>query len=480
MSGLGITSDVVRQCLYTLDIPDEEVNVEDVRMLLGLLPTPEEEQVLKAYKGPRDQVGRAEQYFLELMDIPRYKQRVNCFLYKMKFDEAYEDVNDDYLVLKDACDQVLESKRLRRLLEIVLALGNFMNEGEDAPRTRLAEGFHIEALNKLRQVKSFQMSTTALHYLAMLIQSREAQLIGYIKSETDVIRKAANVSLTNAQSQLQILENGIRAVENEHKHVSKIVDDPEQHDKLSEDDKAFIVGLSKFHMMATKALADLRKLADDTEARFKETLEYFLEDAATTSEVLFRMLQSFFADFELALNQNDAARQKHLKRQRAKHERDKKKDEPDGKKPAAKGKGRAAAGSGGKPPVAPGGAKSDKTRKPPGNEAGKAKAGAGESGPGKVASGEAGKARPTRLRAASSGDGSKARVRSGSSGSASNLARSRAGSGAGGSRPASAATAAGAGSGVPASKAGAAGALGKEASGAAAGASDAARNDGAK
>uniref|UniRef100_A0A7S2RF41 FH2 domain-containing protein n=1 Tax=Mucochytrium quahogii TaxID=96639 RepID=A0A7S2RF41_9STRA len=320
----GVTAAVVRKCVCSLDIDEDEVSIEDLRSVLNLMPTPEEENVLKAYKGERNILGKAEAYFMELMDIPRYKQRVKCFLYKMKFEDLFEDASMDFKMINSACKEILSSKKFCRLLEIVLALGNFMNEGDDAPRTRLAVGFTMDSLSKLRQVKSFQQQTTALHYLVMLIQARQRDIIGFIKSGTDNIRAAASVSLSNALAQLQMLENGFKVLENEHKLVAAIVSNPEKRDNLSEEDKLFFLGLNKFYNLAEKSLEELRQEGNDTEQRFKETLDFLCEDPSTTSEVFFRTLQTFFADFELALNQNDAARQKHLKKERARMERNSK------------------------------------------------------------------------------------------------------------------------------------------------------------
>jgi len=316
MKSKGIDSRLVRMCLYSLEFA-EGVSKEDLRSILGLLPTPDEEKELKKWDGGRSELEKGEQYFLDLMDIPRFRQRVNCFLYKMKFDEIYEETAIDFSVLIKACDDVLSGQKLRRIMEIVLAIGNFLNEGEEAPSNRLAQGFSLEALEKLGEVKSFQAKTTALHYMVMLIQSRQVELVGYVKSDTDNIREAANVSLENALAQLQVLENGVKAVETEVAVVAKTLEDGVKREAMTEEDKTFAVALNNFYKYADKSAKDLRASADKAEALFADTVTYFLEDKGISSGSLFGSLQRFFADFELALNQNDAARQKFLKRQKA-------------------------------------------------------------------------------------------------------------------------------------------------------------------
>ena len=57
--------------------------------------------------------------------------------------------------------EVARSKKLKKLLEIILALGNYMNRGQRGN----AVGFRISSLNRLSDTKSSTKNTTLLHYL---------------------------------------------------------------------------------------------------------------------------------------------------------------------------------------------------------------------------------------------------------------------------------------------------------------------------
>ena len=57
--------------------------------------------------------------------------------------------------------EVARSKKLKKLLEIILALGNYMNRGQRGN----AVGFRISSLNRLSDTKSSSKNTTLLHYL---------------------------------------------------------------------------------------------------------------------------------------------------------------------------------------------------------------------------------------------------------------------------------------------------------------------------
>lgn len=52
--------------------------------------------------------------------------------------------------LTRACKEILHSKNLRQLLEVVLAFGNYMNKGQRGN----AYGFKMSSLNKIADTKS--------------------------------------------------------------------------------------------------------------------------------------------------------------------------------------------------------------------------------------------------------------------------------------------------------------------------------------
>lgn len=69
----------------------------------------------------------------------------------------------------EASRETGRSRRLRRVLELVLALGNYMNRGARGN----ASGFRLASLNRLADTKSSQSKgTTLLHYLVEILQNK--------------------------------------------------------------------------------------------------------------------------------------------------------------------------------------------------------------------------------------------------------------------------------------------------------------------
>jgi len=69
----------------------------------------------------------------------------------------------------EASRDLMRSRQLKKLLEIVLAFGNYMNRGQRGN----ASGFRVASLNKIVDTKSsVNRRTTLLHYLANLAENK--------------------------------------------------------------------------------------------------------------------------------------------------------------------------------------------------------------------------------------------------------------------------------------------------------------------
>ena len=69
----------------------------------------------------------------------------------------------------ESCSEVVTSEKLRKVLEVVLAFGNFMNQG----RRGNAFGFKLSSLNKIVDTKSStDKDVTLLHYIIKTLESK--------------------------------------------------------------------------------------------------------------------------------------------------------------------------------------------------------------------------------------------------------------------------------------------------------------------
>uniref|UniRef100_A0A8C6TN90 FH2 domain-containing protein n=1 Tax=Neogobius melanostomus TaxID=47308 RepID=A0A8C6TN90_9GOBI len=108
-------------------------------------------------------LDKPEQFLYELSLIPHFSGRVFCILFQSSFNECMCSLLRKLDVLRTVCT-LKEGKTVKQVLGLVLAFGNFMNGGN---RTRgQADGFTLEILPKLKDVKSSDGSKSLLSYIA--------------------------------------------------------------------------------------------------------------------------------------------------------------------------------------------------------------------------------------------------------------------------------------------------------------------------
>ena len=155
-------------CIHTgiknalLSMDEQVLTEENLTILTKCMPTPDELQVVSSYDGNTTLLSKTEQFFLVIKTVPRVALRVDLFAFKLGF----EKINAEHLARIQVCEQALTalqgSKGLKRVLEVVLALGNYLNGGT---KKGGAYGFKISTLAKLRSQKNTQNSGTLLSFL---------------------------------------------------------------------------------------------------------------------------------------------------------------------------------------------------------------------------------------------------------------------------------------------------------------------------
>ena len=78
------------------------------------------------------------------------------------FEEHTEETRASLKTLQEVCSQVIESKKLIQVLEMVLNIGNLMNAGT---LHGCVQAFKFESLPKLSETKSADGKTTVLDYI---------------------------------------------------------------------------------------------------------------------------------------------------------------------------------------------------------------------------------------------------------------------------------------------------------------------------
>ncbi|KAL2939997.1 Formin-like protein 17 [Bienertia sinuspersici] len=131
-----------------LVLDDSALDVDQVENLIKFCPTKEEMELLKGYKGDKENLGKCEQFFLELMKVPRVEAKLRVFSFKIHFNT-----------------QIRSSVKLKRVMQTILSLGNALNQGT---ARGAAVGFRLDSLLKLTDTRSRNNKMTLMHYLCKI------------------------------------------------------------------------------------------------------------------------------------------------------------------------------------------------------------------------------------------------------------------------------------------------------------------------
>jgi len=248
----GKTYKQIRKGIIDLD---ESIFTEDVlRAFAKLTPQKTDIELLKPFAAlPEEQkagLGDADQFFLEIMDIPRLENRVRAFLFKKTFTTQISELKEMVVDAAAAIKNVSSNFKLAKLLEIILNLGNFLNYKTYAGN---AFGFNIDGLLKLRDTKSTkQPDYTVLHYLAQYITENRGKLLGFVEDLED-ISKGNNDFITAINGLQAELKAGMATLLGELEVFSA---NPDPNDPF----------VGKMEAFAGKAKEEMKALLDDIAA----------------------------------------------------------------------------------------------------------------------------------------------------------------------------------------------------------------------
>lgn len=182
----------------------------------------------------------------------------------------------DVCRIEKACDELLNSYRLRKLLGIVLKIGNLLNTAGPGNKP-MAHAFAIKSLLKLDQTKAFDKKTTLLHYIVRKVKQNNVGVLDF-KDDLPSVSEAEKISLNERIRELEDI--GI------------------QLEKLRESSN-IMADEGRLLLSATEKVLQLRERVDTVEKKFSRLLEYLGETKMQPHE-LFEIINKFCRTFDVA------------------------------------------------------------------------------------------------------------------------------------------------------------------------------------
>uniref|UniRef100_A0A7N0TB57 Formin-like protein n=1 Tax=Kalanchoe fedtschenkoi TaxID=63787 RepID=A0A7N0TB57_KALFE len=187
------------------------LDIDQVENLIKFCPTKEEIELLKGYTGDKEMLGKCEQFFLELMKVPRVESKLRVFGFKIQFSSQVNDLKSNLNTIKEAAMEVKESAKLRQIMQTILTLGNALNQGTARGS---AVGFKLDSLLKLSDTRARNNKMTLMHYLCKVLAEKLPDVLDFDKDLAH-LDAASKIQLKSLAEEMQAVTKGLGKVEGE-------------------------------------------------------------------------------------------------------------------------------------------------------------------------------------------------------------------------------------------------------------------------
>ncbi|XP_061052245.1 disheveled-associated activator of morphogenesis 2 [Eubalaena glacialis] len=297
LSKLKLSNEEIRQAILKMD-EQEDLAKDMLEQLLKFIPEKSDIDLLEEHKHEIERMARADRFLYEMSRIDHYQQRLQALFFKKKFQERLAEAKPKVEAILLASRELIRSKRLARMLEVVLAIGNFMNKGQRGS----AYGFRVASLNKIADTKSsIDRNISLLHYLIMILEKHFPDILN-MPSELQHLPEAAKVNLAELEKEVGNLRRGLRAVEVELEYQKRQVWDP--------NDK-FVPVMSDFITVSSFSFSELEDQLNEARAKFSKALMHFGEqDSKMQPDEFFGIFDTFLQAFSEARQDLEAMRRR--------------------------------------------------------------------------------------------------------------------------------------------------------------------------
>uniref|UniRef100_H3DQP7 Formin like 2 n=1 Tax=Tetraodon nigroviridis TaxID=99883 RepID=H3DQP7_TETNG len=281
---VGKTPEEICRAIQIFDL--RTLPVDFVECLMRFQPTENEVKTLRQFekeRKPLESLTDEDRFMMQFSKIERLMQKMTIMAFIGNFCESVQMLTPQLHAVIAASVSIKSSQKLKKILEIILALGNYMNSSKRGA----VYGFKLQSLDLLLDTKSTDRKLTLLHYIANVVKEKYAQ-VSLFYNELHYVEKAAAVSLENVLLDVKELNRGMELTKREysmHGHNTML--------------KEFI-GHNESKL---KKLQDDAKIAQDA---FDEVVKFFGENAKTTPpSVFFPVFVRFVKAYRQAEEDNE-------------------------------------------------------------------------------------------------------------------------------------------------------------------------------
>nr|GFA01997.1 hypothetical protein [Tanacetum cinerariifolium] len=205
-----------------LALDDSALDVDQVDNLIKICPTKEEMNIIMGkltFDTVHDFMAAfcvsLQQFFMELMRVPRAESKLRVFSFKLKFNAQVSEVRESLNIINLSAEQA--SYLLSTVMKTVLSLGNALNQGTHRGD---ATGFRLDSLLKLPDSNDHRMSL--MNYLCKALADKQPELLNFSKDLGSLqLMHASKLIVRSLEGDMHAIQTGLNYVVSEKKKAKK-------------------------------------------------------------------------------------------------------------------------------------------------------------------------------------------------------------------------------------------------------------------
>ncbi|XP_067936852.1 delphilin-like [Watersipora subatra] len=282
----------IEQALLRVEMHSEEgggvLTHHLMRQLLQYAPSKEEVIQYKEFSGDLSELSEVDRFCYRMVRIPGYENRLKSMLFKATFDEKCTDVNERLHVIKEASEQIRQSKSFAKILELVLAMGNQLNKATNAPP---AAAFKVSSLAQLDSTKTMDKKKSFLDVLVQAVYEKFPHLFS-TSEELSQVLLAEKVTFDDLSREISSLQEVLQQITETMSHLSTDAKHYTAEDQFQEVMEHFVGS-------AEDRVQRLVRLQSDTMEEFEKMLVYLGEKPSSPeSKTVFSTITHFLNKFD--------------------------------------------------------------------------------------------------------------------------------------------------------------------------------------
>ncbi|KAJ8365998.1 hypothetical protein SKAU_G00148290 [Synaphobranchus kaupii] len=207
----GIGSAAICTAIEKYD--QQALSLDFLELLERFIPSEYELKLIQGYERDGrslDDLSEEDRFMVRFGKIPRLGQRISTLTFMGNFPDSAKRLQPQMNAIIAASMSIKSSSKLKKVLEVILAFGNYMNSS----KRDSAYGFRLQSLDLLLDTKSTDRKQTLLHFIANIIQKKYPELATF-HSELRFVDKAGQVSLDSILQDVRSLEKGMEVARKE-------------------------------------------------------------------------------------------------------------------------------------------------------------------------------------------------------------------------------------------------------------------------